>query len=96
MTTASGDFDQDADDWEFRRYRVRMHAVLGESIVYGVYTRCGENKAVAIAVRSHLLGKHGFFEDFPLVIDVESVEREFSAADLVLMEASDLGDLNEG
>ena len=88
--------DQDPDDWEFRRYRVEMHSVLGESTVYGVYTRCGEYKAVAIAIRNHLLGEHGFFEDFPLAIEVERIEGEFTAADLAKMEASDLGDLNEG
>jgi hypothetical protein len=67
---------------------------LGEPSVYGVYTRCGEHKALAL--RTHLLGKHGFFEDFPLAVEVDPVEGEFSATDLAEMETSELGDLNEG
>lgn len=88
--------DDDPEDWVQRRYRVTFHLPLGETFRYGIQTRCGEHKAVAIALRNHLLGQHGFFEDFPLAVEVKLVDREFTAAELVEMEASDLGDLNEG
>lgn len=93
--TVAAPWDEDSDEWQFRRYKVTFSSVLGSTNSYGVLTRLGEHKAVAIALRNHVLGPHGFFEDFPLRITVVLVDGEFAATDLVELEASDLGDLNE-
>jgi len=87
--------DEDPGDWVMRRYRVTFQSVLSKTTVYGVESRCGEHKAVAVALRFHLLGPNDFYQDFPLHIEVEEVNGEFTAADLVTMEASWLSDLNE-